>query len=167
MSRIFFPPVLILLFALLILTACGSANSDDTAVTIPQPDGLPTLLPTAVLAMPEETDNGDMPAEDSPDSPREASNDTGLPPTFTPVPAVERATPVPGNTGVTIPPAGGDNNNSDTPPTTGQTYTVQPGDTLAVIAAEFGVPLDQLITLNDITDPDRIGVGDILLIPTD
>ncbi len=147
--------ILLTLFGLLIFTACGAG--DDTAVSIPQPDDLPTLLPTAVMLEPE--------TGEDPNSPREADNNSGLPPTFTPEPAVVRATPPPNSPGVVIesPPSSGEN-----PPASGETtYTVQAGDTLAVIAADFGVSLDRLIEANDITDPDRIEVGDVLVIPAD
>lgn len=45
-------------------------------------------------------------------------------------------------------------------------YTVQAGDTLAVIAERFGVPLDALITINNIQNRNLIAVGQVLLIPT-
>ena len=44
-------------------------------------------------------------------------------------------------------------------------YIVQPGDTLAQIANELGVRIDDLITLNGIVDPDRIHVGQELKVP--
>ncbi len=46
------------------------------------------------------------------------------------------------------------------------TYTVQSGDTLAVIADRFGVSLDALIARNGIQDRNLISVGQVLLIPT-
>ncbi len=46
------------------------------------------------------------------------------------------------------------------------TYTVQSGDTLALIATRFGVPLEALVTLNNIQNQDLIDVGQTLLIPT-
>jgi LysM repeat protein len=45
------------------------------------------------------------------------------------------------------------------------TYTVQPGDTLTRIAAKYGVTVSALVALNDIQDPDRIEVGQVLEIP--
>lgn len=45
-------------------------------------------------------------------------------------------------------------------------YIVAPGDTLGVIAARFGIPLDLLTQVNEIDDPNRITVGQRLLIPT-
>lgn len=44
-------------------------------------------------------------------------------------------------------------------------YTVQPGDTLSVIAASYGVTVDDLIALNGISDPNLLRVGQVLLIP--
>lgn len=44
-------------------------------------------------------------------------------------------------------------------------YTVAAGDTLGVIAARFGVSVDAIAAANGITDPNRIRVGQVLLIP--
>ena len=44
-------------------------------------------------------------------------------------------------------------------------YTVAAGDTLGVIAARFGVSVEAIVTANGITDPNRIRVGQVLLIP--
>ncbi len=45
------------------------------------------------------------------------------------------------------------------------TYVVKSGDTLYVIAQRFGVTVDRIIALNNITDPSNIRVGQRLLIP--
>jgi len=44
-------------------------------------------------------------------------------------------------------------------------YKVRSGDTLFKIARRFGVPLDAIIELNRIRDPDRIAAGRVLDIP--
>ena len=44
-------------------------------------------------------------------------------------------------------------------------YTVQPGDTLFVIAQQFGVTVEELVTLNQLTDANVLQVGQVLLIP--
>ncbi|MCI0395779.1 MAG: LysM peptidoglycan-binding domain-containing protein [Chloroflexi bacterium] len=105
--------------------------------------GVPTLIPTADLT----PDAG--PGLDQ--SPRSTPN-SGLPPTWTPAPTPEPATPT------TAPAA--------TDAAAGQeTYTIQPGDTLAEIAERFGVTLDALAQVNNIADINRIEVGQVLVIP--
>ena len=44
-------------------------------------------------------------------------------------------------------------------------YTIESGDTLYSIARQFGVSVDALIELNNITNPDVIRAGDELFIP--
>jgi murein DD-endopeptidase MepM/ murein hydrolase activator NlpD len=47
----------------------------------------------------------------------------------------------------------------------GPVYIVQPGDTLSSIAARFGVSLDDLMTANNISDPNLLSAGQQLIIP--
>jgi LysM repeat protein len=47
-----------------------------------------------------------------------------------------------------------------------QEYRVQPGDTLGAIAVRFEIDLEVLMEANGITDPDRLEVGQMLVIPT-
>ncbi|MDP6183611.1 MAG: LysM peptidoglycan-binding domain-containing protein, partial [Gammaproteobacteria bacterium] len=44
-------------------------------------------------------------------------------------------------------------------------YVVQPGDTLGGIATSVTVPIETLMALNGITDPDQIQVGQVLKVP--
>jgi LysM repeat protein len=54
----------------------------------------------------------------------------------------------------------------DPAPTPGQTYIVQRGDTLRILAARFDTTVDVLLRLNPtIIDPDRIYVGQKLVLP--
>jgi LysM repeat protein len=46
-----------------------------------------------------------------------------------------------------------------------QTYTVVSGDTLSGIAQRFGVTVDAIVAANGLTDPDRLALGDELVIP--
>ena len=46
-----------------------------------------------------------------------------------------------------------------------QQYTVQDGDTLGSIAAEFDVTVDAIVQANEITDPNFILPGETLVIP--
>jgi murein DD-endopeptidase MepM/ murein hydrolase activator NlpD len=47
----------------------------------------------------------------------------------------------------------------------GAVYIVQQGDNLWDIAVRFGVPVDDLIEANNITDPSKLNAGDQLVIP--
>ena len=53
------------------------------------------------------------------------------------------------------------------PEPTPQLYVIKTGDTLSKIAKEFGITLDQLLEANvdTIEDPDKISVGDEIIIP--
>ena len=53
-----------------------------------------------------------------------------------------------------------DPSNSDYP-----VYVVQPGDTLYVIALRFGISTDEIIQLNQISDPNLVSEGMQLKIP--
>ncbi len=49
--------------------------------------------------------------------------------------------------------------------TAGPIYIVQPGDTLSSIASRFDVSLNDLMTANGISDPNRLSAGQELVIP--
>ena len=72
-------------------------------------------------------------------------------PTATPAPPSVPATPAP-----TVVP---------TPAPIVRTYVVQAGDTLALIAQQFGVSVSALQAANGIDNPDEIVIGDVLVIP--
>jgi lysozyme len=46
-----------------------------------------------------------------------------------------------------------------------RTYTIKAGDTLTAIAIKFGVTVPAIASANNITDPNRISVGQVLTIP--
>src|SRR5690606_26300073 len=48
---------------------------------------------------------------------------------------------------------------------TGPIYIVQPGDSLSSIASRFNVSLNDLLTINGITDPNQLAAGQQLTIP--
>jgi LysM repeat protein len=46
-----------------------------------------------------------------------------------------------------------------------QTHTVLAGHTLSAIAGRYGVTVESIMAANNMTDPNRINVGDVLIIP--
>jgi LysM repeat protein len=72
------------------------------------------------------------------------------PPTSSPT-----ATPTPSPTPTPTP----------TPAPTPLTYTVRSGDTLSRIASQHGTTVAAIVELNGITDPSRLRIGQVLLIP--
>ncbi len=51
------------------------------------------------------------------------------------------------------------------PPVDGFAYTVQPGDSLAVIAERFDTTADVIAAANGVADPTRLEIGQVLIIP--
>ncbi len=49
--------------------------------------------------------------------------------------------------------------------TSGPIYVVQPGDSLSSIASDFNISVNELITVNNITDPNQLAAGQQLVIP--
>lgn len=107
----------------------------------PDDDAWATLVPTAV----GDDVGGDGISDESPRA-ESPESDNGIPPTWTPNPTAEAPPP---------------------PPTRApdETYVVQPGDTLAEIAEQFGVDLQRLASANDIQNIDIIHAGEVLTIP--
>jgi LysM repeat protein len=51
------------------------------------------------------------------------------------------------------------------PSTAPRTYTIKSGDSLSGIAARFGTTTRKLMNLNDITDANRIRIGQVIKLP--
>jgi LysM repeat protein len=81
-----------------------------------------------------------------------ACGESSAPPTLAPAPTLVVVTATPGP-----PPV----------PTPGeqQRYVVREGDTLSGIAARFGVSEDAILAENPLSDPNRLFVGQELIIP--
>jgi LysM repeat protein len=50
-------------------------------------------------------------------------------------------------------------------PPGGEIYTVQSGDTLMIIAQRYGVTIAEIVAANGLTNPDRLDIGQQLVIP--
>ncbi|HYF63096.1 MAG TPA: LysM peptidoglycan-binding domain-containing protein [Herpetosiphonaceae bacterium] len=114
-----------------------------STVSIPTPTGNPTVTQRVAAT-----------AAASPTPSR-----TPVAPTATPVAPTATATPEP-PTATPEPP-------TEEPEPEQRTYTVQPGDTLRSIAADFGVSVEDIIEANDLTaeQADSLQPGDTLIIP--
>ncbi len=76
------------------------------------------------------------------------------------VPNCGQAAPA-ADAGVVAPPA------TDAPvaPPGGEIYSVQSGDTLMTIARQFGTTIDEIVAANGLTNPNRLDIGQQLIIP--
>jgi LysM repeat protein len=117
-------------------------NTSVDAMRVANPDLVgenPVIQPGQVLNLPdcgEETGAG--PIDDLIES-----TSTNIPPIITPA----------GGAPATVAPLGG------------QVYVVERGDTLFSIGQRFGVTVAEIVAANDLLDPDRLNVGDELIIP--
>ena len=129
-----------LLIATVMLTSC---NIGDIA--------FPTTFPVPDIELDDNPVETPQPVAVPDESPRQGPA-INLPPTWTPVSNAGFETPVP----------------APNQPTDAevQSYIVQVGDTLAGIAIQFGVSLDDLAQINNITDRDHVEVGQELIIPS-
>jgi LysM repeat protein len=138
-----------LIFALLLLalSGCSPGGGDEAP--------LPTSAPT-VAVEPDAADEAATAGESSPRvTPRAGS---GVPPTWTPLPPPPTPAPL-GTAAPAFRPAPGEGASE------GQVYEVEAGDTLAEIAARFGVDLERLAAANGIDDVDHVEAGQLLVIP--
>ena len=51
-------------------------------------------------------------------------------------------------------------------PTPSGMYVIKSGDTLSAIAADFGSTVEDIMTLNNITNPEMIQVGQTIIVPS-
>ncbi len=60
--------------------------------------------------------------------------------------------------------SGSSGNEESSPDSSAVTYTVKSGDTLSGIANKYGTTVSELVSLNNISNPDKIYVGEVLKI---
>lgn len=139
--------LVIVLIVIFLITGCGLGDA-----------ALPTLVPNVNTNSAGRLDAADELDQLIDESPRTGAG-VEIPPTWTPgAPESEPETPQPASPVETVEPA---------EPVAEETeiYVVQAGDTLAEIAENFNVTLEQLASANNIEDVDHIETGQELLIP--
>ena len=106
-----------------------------------------------------------QPAATSDRSAIEVRSTSTIPTLPTTTPIVIPLTPIltPSATSTTVPPS--PTKGIPTPTRTSTTHTVQAGDTLAKIAAQYGTSVDAIVEANNIEDRNLIWVGQKLIIP--
>lgn len=132
----------------------------------PVPDTPPTANPGAEVIVPADTDLVPDPSSEpsSANEPAGAAQDDQ--PELEPIPSITQLAS-------SVPSADGGTTNIELVQTSGPTssdqpesYTVAAGDTMGNIAARFEVPLEALMEINGLTDPNLIHVGQVLALPT-
>ena len=136
--------ILSIFMGVLLLTACGLEDG-----------ALPTLIPRVNLGSDQESSSDPAPAID--ESPR-TGLEIDVPATWTPAPENELQKTI-----NLVTPSAAEDPEVDAP--LARTYIVQQGDTLAEIAIQFEVTLEELARANNITDVNHIESGQELIIP--
>jgi LysM repeat protein len=138
--------LLIMLVLVIGLGGCERAKPAPTATPTP---GTGSERPTTAATSPAETAQAGTPAA----SPEAEASITAEPPTEgTPTGAAPQSTPAP-----TQPPA--------RVPAEGVEHVVAWGETVEIIASRYGVSADDIVAANNLTNPDLIRAGDVLIIP--
>ena len=138
-------PILRLLQCLLLLSllpGCTRSWGGDQPWVPPAAQSAPKN-PTGVVSTPAGVQ---PPVEDLPSvTPFQPATRVPDQPVYTPTPDVERSLP--------------------TPRTDELTYIIQSGDTIGIIANQFGVDAESLISYNSLANPNLLEVGQVLRIP--
>lgn len=88
-----------------------------------------------------------------------------LSPSYTPTPSAREAASSPNST--VTPSLAPQATLTPTPEASDVTYIVQSGDTLTSIAKRYGVTIQAIAVANNLSNPDFVWVGQVLVIPTD
>ncbi|MCW2928306.1 MAG: polysaccharide deacetylase family protein [Thermoleophilia bacterium] len=119
--------------------------------------GAATATGIALTRTPRRDDSVEVPDTPAPTAPPTAGT------TPLPVPSEPSPGPAPDPQSGPAPATTGEITAAVVGPTT---YTVRSGDTLSAIARRFGTTVAKLTELNQIADPNRIRVGQVLKLPT-
>jgi LysM repeat protein len=137
--------ILLVLATLVVgLAGCERAKPAPTPTQVAAPEG-----PTSTAATEEETTPAGTPVT----SPEASVSATAEPPAGE-TPAPEELVPT---AAPTQPPA--------TTPVEGVEHVVAWGETIEIIASRYGVSAQDIVAANNLTNPDLIRAGDVLIIP--
>jgi LysM repeat protein len=139
--------VLLVMLALVVgLTGCERAKPAPTPTSTP---GTASGTATTAATSPAETAQAGTPAA----SPEGSASITAEPTTEeTPTTAAAEATPAPTQAPATV-------------PVEGVEHVVAWGETIEIIASQYGVSAEDIVAANNLTNPDLIRAGDVLIIP--
>ena len=146
-------------FLALLLAACERPLQPDADTTAPPETGQSTQ-PAAPLTQPTPA-TGESPAGDPITEPGAAEPGGDAPAAETPSGADQQTEGEAGGEAGGETPAAPD----ETSQKQDVVHTVQSGDTLYSIALQYGLPMDDLIRANTLPDPNRLAVGDQILVP--
>jgi len=120
-----------------------------------RPGKLPSLASSAAPT--------EMSAEDAgrPSGPASPALSAGTSPVLTPLPSVRTAPTASPTVAATVTASP----TATATPALYLEYSVQPGDTIYGIAERFGAPAEEIIRLNNLSNPSRLSLGQKLLIP--
>jgi len=139
----FMSTVLLLLLALAIgVGGCERAKPAPTPTSEPEPTAVGTpIAVTPAMASPTAPEGSGTPAPTLP-------------------PSAETPTPPPAQPPEQVPTQA-----TAPPPGEGVEHVVRWGETVYVIASNYGVSVQEIVAANNLTDPDLIRAGDVLIIP--
>lgn len=146
--------ILFIILSVLLLVGCERPLRPEGQTPAPDattPSEIPIdAVPTSELVMPTQPVGGEVsPTLEVPGEqptvppPTEGTVDPGAVPTATPAP--DSPTPV--------------------PPGENPIHTVQAGEYLGTIAAQYGVTVEAIVQANNLANPDSLKIGDQLIIP--
>ncbi len=137
----------VLLLMLALVVGLGGCERAKPAPTAPPPQNTASESPTTAATSPLETAQTGTPAA----SP-EASASIAEEPTTEETPAAETLESTPTQAPATVP--------------AGEVeHVVAWGETIEIIASHYGVSAEDIVAANNLTNPDLIRAGDVLIIP--
>jgi len=150
----------------LLFSGCRREQSQSTLPG--NTNSIPTLPPMGEVAVPSPPGATNIVTVVEPPTVPVITNEvTTTPPLPTPPDVVTPDTDDPGNVDDAVPLVPEPNNGLEVPVATGQSeYVVEKGDNYTVISRKHGVSIAALKEANPAVDPNRIAIGQVLVVPS-